>query len=1059
MKKLISTFLIGALVITSMSMFNSCKDYDNDIDDLQGQIDPLKTDLEAQKKNLADLQATVLGIKKTAEDALAKAEKNAEGITANSKAISDVKNLADANAAEIKKVSEIASGTQTVAEAARKLAEEAKTTAEKAQNASTSALDSATSVAKIAKAAAEAATKAQDAADGAAQVAKAANDTAVMALTQAVDAYNLANNNKADIAAALQRIAKLEQDMQVALGYKATIDSLSGSLDSISKIVSSNSDTILKNSKAIAKAQEDLKTLSKSVGSNKKIIDALYAGITSVELFGSYVGGAVEDEGSLDDMFHRIFKLMHGLVTTDSKFGDDETYVSSDPIVSFDKGDDISTEASFLIRVNPANADITNADIKLINSKGEVLEYVVAGTPTRFNGLITRGTIGTSLWRVPFKVIDGKNITEEDFNKATTANTLNGIKDILYAIAINNTPSDSTRYVLSTFDIDPKYVSYENTSVLDFNVDDKNVTEIHNRWTGDETSTEDAVKIDENIKEYTWANSTKDYPTPSVAMDEDHNVTPDDEDARYKQPLLPVEVGRMFTLKLTGADAAKIKNYYVALDKKAAIESTPSEWNAWKSYSYSGLFTTVSANKPLNITINSKEADGDIIGFRVFAVNYDGTLVDPDGRAFYVQVGEAANTESVAANDTITTVNAGITGAASLLEATGNTVIIPLSKNFAATSGNGFESNASGVLTLSDATKENLRNEQVYYQLLDKKKTATTDWSKAKFIILGVNNGGNWKDGSSLSGTIKATYTTTYPGSTTEVTRVVNTLNVTITKVLPTSNNTVLRFLPTQGNQTTGEFTLYMVPDLGWSANDQSETGTIDLDNTFYKLPDNIIFTFDKADFDDKGNLISKVTENQKTVYNAVEDPSDHVLYQLKKQFIDGKTAHDVAAAINYGKISSESEKDYAITLNQKLSAKFACWASANTYAWAKSKQPVITWKNSGEYASTNIAGDVVVKNSYDAQRFSGNLEVLITKNSYFTVKSTQLTWLDPTGKKQINPYLTPSYNNGTITWTRTQEENSVTADHEENLEITVVDCYGHEEMITLAVTIKKATN
>lgn len=1052
MKKLISTFLIGALVITSMSMLNSCKDYDNDIDDLQGQIDPLKTDLEAQKKNLADLQATVSGVKKTAEDALANAEKNAQSISANSKAISDVKELAGANAAEIKKVSGIASGAQTAAEAARRLAEEAKTTAERAQSASTAALDSATSVARIAKAASDAAAKAQDSADAAAKVAKAANDTAVMALAKAVDAYNLANNNKADIAAALQRISKLEMDVKVALAYKDEIDALGKKLDGIGKLVSSNGE-------AIAKAQEELKILSKNVENNKKIIDALYAGITSIELFGSYTGGVAEswyEANFFDFLVKSKLRLMHGLVTIDSEFGDDETYDPSDPIVSFAKGDDIATEASFLIRVNPANADITNADIKLINSKGEILDYVVAGTPTRFNDLITRGTIGTSLWKVPFKVADGKNISEKDFQKATTVKAPNGIRNILYAIAINNTPSDATRYVLSTFDVDPDYESYKNASVLDFNVGDKNVKEIHNRWTGSLTSTEDAVKTDENIKEYTWAASTDKYPTPSVAMDEKHNVKDDAEDARYVQPLLPVEVGRMFTLKLTGADAAKIKNYYVALDMKAAIESTPSEWNAWKSYSYSGLFTTVSANKPLNITINSKEADGDIIGFRVFAVNYDGTLVDPDGRAFYVQVGEAANTESVAANDTITTVNAGITGAASLLGAIGNTVIIPLSKSFAATSGDDFAPNASGVLTLNDATRGNLSNgEKVYYQLLDKDMHAATDWSKAKFIILGVNNGRNWKDGSSLSGTIKATCTTTYGGQT-QVTRVVNTLNVTITKVLPTSNNTVLRFLATQGNQATGDFTLYMVPDLGWSAELPSETGSIDLDNTFYKLPDNIIFTFDKADFDAKGNLISKLTEN-------TQGPSDHVLYQLKKQFIDGKTAHDVTAAINYGKISSESKEDYTITLTQKLSAKFACWASANTYAWKTkptSKKPVITWTNTGDYPSTNIASDVVVKNSYDAGRFSGDLKVLIIDNRYFTVKGTQLTWVDPTGNKQINPYLTPSYNaDGTISWTRTQEENSVTADHDENLEITVVDCYGHEEMITLAVTIKKATN
>ena len=38
---------------------------------------------------------------------------------------------------------------------------------------------------------------------------------------------------------------------------------------------------------------------------------------------------------------------------------------------------------------------------------------------------------------------------------------------------------------------------------------------------------------------------------------------------------------------------------------------------------------------------NMNNVKGDVIGFRVYAVNYDGTLTDPDGRAFYLAVGDA----------------------------------------------------------------------------------------------------------------------------------------------------------------------------------------------------------------------------------------------------------------------------------------------------------------------------------------------------------------------------------------------------------------------------------
>ena len=83
---------------------------------------------------------------------------------------------------------------------------------------------------------------------------------------------------------------------------------------------------------------------------------------------------------------------------------------------------------------------------------------------------------------------------------------------------------------------------------------------------------------------------------------------------------------------------------YVTFDKKAnAVESAPSEWNAWNSYKYEGLNTVVEGTTAtIKISPNEdQEIINDFIGFRVYAVNLDGTLVDPDGRAFYVKLGEA----------------------------------------------------------------------------------------------------------------------------------------------------------------------------------------------------------------------------------------------------------------------------------------------------------------------------------------------------------------------------------------------------------------------------------
>lgn len=77
--------------------------------------------------------------------------------------------------------------------------------------------------------------------------------------------------------------------------------------------------------------------------------------------------------------------------------------------------------------------------------------------------------------------------------------------------------------------------------------------------------------------------------------------------------------------------------------------------NAWNSYTYSGLNTVVEGTST-EITINSTTAINDVIGFRVYAVNFDGTLVDPDGKAFYVQLGNAA-TDWNATATTVTALN------------------------------------------------------------------------------------------------------------------------------------------------------------------------------------------------------------------------------------------------------------------------------------------------------------------------------------------------------------------------------------------------------------------
>lgn len=988
-KKVITAMMLGALVVSATSL-TSCKDYDDDINNLQEQIDKaaLKSDVEALKTQLATAQAT-------ADAAQKKAEANATDIAA-------VKEAAKTAGETAAKAVEAAAKAQTSADDAATVAKNAKELADAASKAAATNADAITAIQKDLKAAQDAIAKCVTA------------DELNKVLADAKAEIEKTYATKAELNKTNEAVAKLQAESATAAALQEAVTKLEAEI--------------------VAAQPEGYQNLVKEVASYKGSINELYSALTGVELFATYTGSGlnVKEAGATN------LVMMHGIVAEDSKFGDNETYAKSDSIVGFVKGSEIAQNTGVIVKVNPVNVDLTKATVKLINSKGEVLDFVEAGTPEKLdNYLITRAgnNVGGGLWKIPFTI---KGADEDAFKKATTSDG----KDILYAVAINNTDSAAERYVSSTYDVAPSYKKFAPLYTLDYKVNDKDVADIHNRWTGSVTKTEDAAKENANIKEFAWKDNKP--ATAAITTGTNTNVVEDASDARYTKSPLHVEVNQAFTIKLENTEA---KYYYVALDKDRAIESQPSEVNAWTGYSYEGLFKTTAADKELSLKITSEAANGDIIGFRVFAVNADGTLQDPDGRAFYVQVGEAANTESVEGNDTITTSNASITDASALLTAKANYVDMPLTKSFQSST-----SNVSGELTLDKTTTGNLLNsEKAYYILLDKDKKAASDWKDAKYVRVGVNNGGNWKDGSQISGTIKAVKA----GTSTSAEVTLNTLNVTVTKVLPTKANYKLTFRGVQEDKLgSGKFTLYMVPANGWAATTTSETGSADLDNTFYNLPKNITFTIENAAWKDAKK--DTKTDNVVTDKNLVEDVA----------FIDGGDYHKMVAAVNFGKISTTTvdkdgnEVDYTLNIDQNLQVKFACWEMANTYAWGTkttgktttSLKPEIMWNAEGNYTAIKLATDVDVKNSYDPNRFSGTLNNLIGTNKYLQIVDGSAHFYYGS---QEDPYFKPVVAaDGTVTIQKTQVENAPTTDHQETLSFKVKDCYGHEKAITLPVTV-----
>lgn len=981
-RKYFSALLMGALTIASVSTFTSCKDYDDDIDNLQSQIDKagLQSDIDALKTQLQDAASTASAAKTTAESALAKA-----------------------NDAAVK--ADVEKAIKAVEATANKAADDVATAISNAANAQTTA------------------DGAQKAADAAAKAAKAAQDQADKAVKDAAAAATTANAaaKQADFVKALERIGNLETS-------RVTADKLDEKLTQLKEeLLGADGD------------KETIGSLTVKVNAYKGAVDELYSAVTSVELVKAYSGvnGFTSDLNVINGLSPLTVDMLHGLISDDSKFGD-ENGNDAKPVVEYVKGKDIDVkdDASIVVRVNPVNADLTKgAKIILLNSKGESLEDIVkVGNPSKFDKLITTraaATVNTGLWKLPISVAEG--VSEEDFKKAVTVKDENGNeKAILYAVAINNTVDSKAeaaadRYVVSTYDVKPTYNKFVPSNDFTFKVGGKDVEGIHNRWNGEKISGENSRYSSEKNPELAWANDAAAEPVLEGEKKnvENANWNSNRSDVRYWNSLLQVEVGKSFSITdLKTSDNKAADYYYVVLDKDNAIESGVSELNAWKNYTIEGLNEVRPASENLTLTIKTEAANHDIIGFRVYAVNKDGKLLDPDGKAFYVVVGENYTSGIVGNLDAVNKITE--------------------KKDFSPVEGvtygdwepvddeNAYPLGVKPVFT------------PVYY---DKDGNETTNMAEVTKIAFKVSDPGLIADGAkvSLKSTLKK-HTDNYNYYE------VGTVTATYTKVLPKVFPADITFRPEQETgKGTGYFIAYMKPEYGYTVTNKSVYGSVDLHNVFYNLDPKVSFEIADAAKDADDKLIS-VKANEGNSFKVTV---------AAKDFINSTTKHAVTAKYNYGPISllknaktGRWEKiDHTVDYGKSLSVTFACWHSASSYSWTK--QPSLQWKATANEIKTDIK-DIAVKNTYNNDFFGGNFEQLLT-NKYLEVKpgTAHLTY-----EGQVDPYFKVTVDAATgkfiFTQTGIQAENAPTVDHTENLEFVVVDAYGHEVPQSFKVTIKR---
>ena len=306
--------------------------------------------------------------------------------------------------------------------------------------------------------------------------------------------------------------------------------------------------------------------------------------------------------------------------------GQNTTFVKGVPgAIEFVKNSQVQRPTDVVVvRVTPANYELKAEDIVLVNTAGTVFEQAVVSEVKRHKDVSTKATTTTGLWDVKFELT---NYNATAFNNATTKSG----KKILFAVKAGES--------VTNFDM-----AFDATTITPLGYDGATAaTKLENNLYLDTDATLVSSIADRNgagaiytYQELEWTGG----PQYTVVKPTSTTATPNTATAA-------VRTGAGYYNAVIGtpikiySKSNEVKALYVRLDTENAVGSgypDVSEINAWKSYSYTGIDQVVEG-KEVSISINSEAAKGDYIGFRVFAVNWNGTLIDPDGCAFYVQVG------------------------------------------------------------------------------------------------------------------------------------------------------------------------------------------------------------------------------------------------------------------------------------------------------------------------------------------------------------------------------------------------------------------------------------
>ena len=718
--------------------------------------------------------------------------------------------------------------------------------------------------------------------------------------------------------------AKAAADKAVADAKAEAIKAVQAEIETLKKEVEESTDAALK--EMAEKVDAATKKVEDIVG---KIADM----VTSVELVASYSANPTGDELIFSTAIEKENVFSEGITNA----------------ITFTKGKQIQTGDKFVVRVSPTNAVLTPDMISLTNSQGQNLnEFLSVQKVEKYNGLLSRAAGNNGLWEVTVAL---KNYDEKAFSAVTETKVGNDTESILFAVQVNNTLSTAeTREVISSYDLTLDWTEYTGASSLNYFVDKTNIANVNNRYSNTSLSLKEHTAT--MYKELVWnANGPAVAPITDPSKGTVNAIQGDD---RSSKPVYPAVQGEAIKIALSTADdkviaPVNIRGIYVVLDKANAVESAPSELNAWNSYTYSGLNTVVEGTST-EITINSTTAINDVIGFRVYAVNFDGTLVDPDGKAFYVSVGEQV--VNSAYNTTWTWKANGSSEISK--EAVAEGVFNDSWINSVASVSIQSDSVSYGSTSNANSIPFNV----IKYYKADKTTSVPVNAPTKDIKYVTIDHTALpvpaywYDDNKTYSATIS------YKNANGNV---LKTVTVTLKKQLPTFPTA----FQAKVNQLNSEGTLnaFMTP-LGTTAFD----GTKDLKQSFNGLDADVNYTFIFKDA-------------QKNSAGELEDMTigDDYEFTVANNFIDNKTKHAVEVSYNFGQISSETgftsgaQKDYVVKGGEFKNIIFSCLAEINTYAWAAA--PSLT------YAQTDgktLLANIKSTNTRDG-KYTTTLDKLIT--------------------------------------------------------------------------------